>query len=503
MSAIEGNKTIRLIAVAVFLLLTTPLSAEKNNKDDTSDLPKASPDATEVIIIQSNKDMTSFYVDGTFVVSARQAKILVNKKAHTIEGRLEGYKSKQIYIQPPYAKGQIFGFTFLNEDRVSGSPPPASGPPPAESSDAPPVVVISSPRLEKGRDIKLQSEEAPKPFEIKGRVSDDKGLASVKINGEKVNLNPDGTFTYTAYLREGENKFFLEAVDTGGNKTIENFSILGQTRGQTPASSPAGAPPSPPNASLPNKLGPKPSLWVLAMGVSQYKDPQLNLKWADADAIELANAFKQQKGKLFSEVLIKTLVNEQATRANIMMAISEHLGKAGPEDVVMIFVAGHGVKSQQTGSYYFVTYNADLSNMIVEGLKWSDFDEAVKILSNNVNKVILILDTCHSGAMHVSMRSVETGEDLTQALSTASGVYTLAASKAGESSLEYPEYGHGAFTWALLKGLKGEANYDSNNYISLIELFSYVAKTVPLITNGKQHPHFEVSGTDLPIAQIK
>ena len=63
--------------------------------------------------------------------------------------------------------------------------------------------------------------------------------------------------------------------------------------------------------------------------------------------------------------------------------------------------------------------------------------------------------------------------------------------------------GHGAFTYALLKGLQGEANYDGNSYLTIAELFAYVAAQVPRITRGQQHPYRKIEGTDLPIVSFR
>jgi len=209
-------------------------------------------------------------------------------------------------------------------------------------------------------------------------------------------------------------------------------------------------------------------------------------------------------------VFTKSLVNEQATRGNILEAMSSHLGKAAPQDVVLIFVAGHGIKHTQTGSYYFLPHNADSRNLLFEGLKWSDFEEAIKIIHKNVDKVILILDTCHSGAINIAMRDVRSGEDLAAMMRSATGLYILSASKGGEPSIENRRFrlpgetkGHGAFTYAILKGLQGKANYDGNSYLTIGELFSYVAAQVPRITEGQQHPYSKIDGTDLPIASFQ
>ena len=246
------------------------------------------------------------------------------------------------------------------------------------------------------------------------------------------------------------------------------------------------------------------TLWVLAVGVSQYQDPRINLRHADHDAFRIAQVLETQEGVLFQEVKTKVLVNEQATRANIITQMSDFLGQAAPKDVILIFMAGHGLQAR-TGTYYFVPYNANIENLAYEGLSMHDFDEAVKRLSVNVDKLMLWMDTCHSGAATVAARGLSVGEDLTAALEQASGQYVLSASKAGEESLEDDSFrlpsedrAHGAFTFSLLRGMRGEPQ-DTAKVVWLGDLFSHVSKEVPRLTKGKQHPHFQISGTDLPI----
>jgi uncharacterized caspase-like protein len=116
------------------------------------------------------------------------------------------------------------------------------------------------------------------------------------------------------------------------------------------------------------------------------------------------------------------------------------------------------------------------------------------------------MDTCHSGAMEAGQKAGMTAEDLAATLREASGLYILSSSKGGEVSIENEKFkikksdaGHGAFTYALVNGMKGNANYDNDLCITINELFHYVSKEVPELTQGRQHPHQKVTGTDLPL----
>ena len=354
----------------------------------------------------------------------------------------------------------------------------------------PPRIILLSPVLnERDLVLALKNREV-----IEGQVKDESPLVFFRINDEDTEVDVNGYFTKTIVLKKGDRKFFLEALDIAGNRAKKEFMIskkssasLGTEATQT--GSPA-----------------KPNLWGLAIGVSEYGSSATDLKYAHLDAQSLSGFLKGQEGNLFEEVHFKTLINQEVTRDTVLETISKHLGKASEDDVAFIFVAGHGIKHPQTGSYYFIPYDADFNTVVSKGLRMSDFDEAVNILSKNVRKVIVAMDTCHAGAMKgAGQRAVSGGEDIARALNTASGRFILAASKGGETSLEHEKFklhnqdlGHGAFTYALIKGMSGESDYDGDRCVTLQELSYYVAKQVPRLTDGRQHPYFRSDGTDMP-----
>jgi len=160
-----------------------------------------------------------------------------------------------------------------------------------------------------------------------------------------------------------------------------------------------------------------------------------------------------------------------------------------------------------------MTYESNPDNILTDALRWTDFEDTVKILKQNTDKVIILADTCHAGALKVSTRAIGSSEELLNALKLFEGVegfYRLAASKPGEESVEKETFrlpgesmGHGAFTYAVLKGILGDADADGDGLVYISELFRYVDKTVPKLTRGKQHPHFSTEGTDIPIAKGK
>jgi len=386
-------------------------------------------------------------------------------------------------------------------DRLAkgGKPVAAAAPAAGAPGDRnPPVITVTSPAP--GEPV------AGEEIVVKGEVRDDGTVSWVEVMGRRVaarrgisvEKKTGWSFSETVKLPPGETRIVVRAADESGNVADYAVPVVRGAAAAAAAAKPAvpGAPP-----------GSKPDLYVLAIGVSKYASGRLSLQFADHDAESVIEALKGQQGKLYGNVFTQLLVNERVTRDTILGATDEFLGQASNFDVAMIFVAGHGVQNKKTSSYYFLPYDAQPDNLMSRGLRWSDFDEAVTSLRTHISKVILLVDTCHAGSMTVAMRGAETGEDLAGILRGAEGTFIISASTAGEQSEERDEWrlpgetrGHGAFTFALLRGLKGAADLDTNGSVSVDELSYFVGKEVPKLTGGKQHPYKRSAGTDMPLA---
>lgn len=246
------------------------------------------------------------------------------------------------------------------------------------------------------------------------------------------------------------------------------------------------------------------SLWVLAIGVSRYQDSNFNLQFAAADAQSIEAALQRQAGgRLYSQVKTLVLTDDDVTRESILDNMERFLGQAGPNDIVLIFMAGHGVQDLTTGSYYFLPHPATPSNLLTAGLRMTDFDEVVRVLRRNVRGIVVMLDTCHSGSLRLAARGLVSADDLAARMSAGEGFFLLAATKPGEESKEKPDLRHGVFTYAVLEGLQGPADADNDGLVTVSELFGHVARRVPRLTDEQQHPYHKMEGTDLVFAAVE
>lgn len=250
--------------------------------------------------------------------------------------------------------------------------------------------------------------------------------------------------------------------------------------------------------------GGKAQLWVLSIGVSHYAQPELGLRFASGDARAVASALeKQGGGPLYQAVHTRVLVDEQVTRESILEGMMRFLGQARPNDIAVLFLAGHGVQDRSTGSYYFLPAPATTTNYVSAGLRMTDLDETLRLVRRSARGVIVMLDTCHAGSARFASPQLQPLDDPAARLNTGEGFFLLAASKPGEESEERPDLGHGAFTYGILQGLAGAADADGNGDITVTELFGYVTRTVSALTNERQHPYYKVEGTDFSFVTVR
>jgi hypothetical protein len=232
-----------------------------------------------------------------------------------------------------------------------------------------------------------------------------------------------------------------------------------------------------------------PNLWILAIGVNRYDDPAIpNLGYAAADAREIIGAFKAQEGRLYRKVeslLIADGTATAPTRDNIIDNLG-FLKQAGQRDVVMLFIAGHGV-NDDGGNFFFLpsdaAFNAD--GTIRQSRVIPNRD--IRSILDLPGQKLVFIDACHSeGTSGKKTRAVENNNLIGELMDPGTVIFT--SSRGRELSQESPEYGHGVFTWAIIQGIQGQADLIKDGAITMKELDTYVSETVPRLTRGLQHP---------------
>jgi len=278
-----------------------------------------------------------------------------------------------------------------------------------------------------------------------------------------------------------------------------------------------------------------PKVYVVGIGVSEYKDKAYNLRYAAKDANDLIAAYKalEQSQGSKTKVQVLDLANQKATRVEIIKA-KEWLKQSMINDLVVVFAAGHGMTDDKS-DYYFGTHDIDPKNPAANGLPYQEFENLLDGIP--ALQKVLLLDTCFSGEIekdqaivvaqadtgssgavrmrafkaargvsvvaHDNVSAESSGENAPQLsndmlrfqqdwfadLRRGTGAAVISSSSGNEYSLEGEQWKNGVFTYALLNGLRNhgaDANHDQ--VITVSELQAYVIDQVRSLTQGGQNP---------------
>jgi len=361
------------------------------------------------------------------------------------------------------------------------------------SAILPPEVRILSP----ANGVVINGSEATLELEVslpEGAGRDTELKLIVKLNGRSIESGQRGfkrteadpatgvvrRFSRTVLLDQGENVIEVLAKSPSA---ISNPAVITLSSRQAAPADPF-----------------MPNLYVLSVGVSDYENNDLDLRFAHADAEGIARAFKSQQGRLFGEVKSRVLINEEATKGEILDGFDWIEREVTQKDVALVFVSGHG-DNDNRGNYYFLPHDVNPDKLRRTAVVFRDFNEMLEGLPG---KTVLMVDTCKSGNVTGSRRTKAIADPtraLMELIRTESGVVVMSASTGSELSVESDEWGHGAFTKALLDGLKGPADFNNDRVITLTELNLSITYTVKEITGGKQHPTTQIPANmpDFPL----
>lgn len=249
----------------------------------------------------------------------------------------------------------------------------------------------------------------------------------------------------------------------------------------------------------PKELGQR---WAVIIGISNYRDTRIpSLRYASADAQSVYDWLISADGGRYAPSRIKLLINQSATGKNIKNALFVWLQQALEEDCVTIYFAGHGSpESPHTLSNLFLLpYDSQYEDIATTGFPMWDIETALERFIR-ARKVVVVADACHAGGVGqafdiarratrgIKMNPISSGlQDLSK---IGDGVCVISASDDKEFSQEGMKWGggHGVFTYFLLKGLGGAADYSKDGRVTLGELIPFLSEQVRRATRNAQSP---------------
>ena len=347
-----------------------------------------------------------------------------------------------------------------------------------EGSKNPPVIVIASPRDEATVEINI--------INLSGVVEDEGGVGRVEIfiNGRPLKKKDDDRgimatvrknpkrFDFLEHIRleKGTNRIKIRAVDTDG-LTSEKILTVSHIEKQK-------------------------NLWAVVIGINDY--PKIRkLRYAVNDA-RIVSDHLVTYNHVPSENLT-LLLNKDATLTNIRSALGTHLkNSAGKDDLVIVFFAGHGATEKDMMSpdgdgleKYLLPYDADPNDLYATALPMSEISRIFNRIRSE--RLVFIVDSCYSGAsggrtIEISGIRANISETFLDRITSGKGRVILSASGANEVSAEDNTLEHGVFTYYLVEGLRGKADFDGDGLITVDEVYRYVSERVPQATGQEQHP---------------
>ena len=300
---------------------------------------------------------------------------------------------------------------------------------------------------------------------IRGKVTDNEGVLTLMVNGQKAAMKADGTFAAKLKLRIGKNKIPVLAEDINGNIAKKTLTIVREDFISEELA----------DVDIPPKTKTKnPNGIAIVIGVESYQYVS-EATYAYNDAEVFREYLAETMG--FSKAKVKIITNRQASLAEFNKLLSPNGWLArnvnpGKSEIVIYF-SGHGIPDQKTKQTGLLPFDVDPNYSI--GFRLSDLYAS---LGNfNAKSVLVFLDACFTGENRERRMLLADARGIVVVPSEKSlpnNMAVLSAASGGQFSGALKEKEHGLFTYYILKGLGGDADDNQDKKLTIGELGKYV-----------------------------
>lgn len=224
---------------------------------------------------------------------------------------------------------------------------------------------------------------------------------------------------------------------------------------------------------------PYPKDWALVIGIEEYASLP-TVDYARRDALIVKQYFIKMMG--VPEENIITLIDGEATKARLQGYLKQYLPANIESDTTLyVYYAGHGAPDMKKGEPYLVPYDGDMRFIEQSGYRLKNFYNDLDNL--NVGRTYIFMDSCFSGVASRASEMLAKGTrpalvHVEGVTIDANNIIAISAATSSQVSNSYPETEHGLFTYYLLKALRGEADDNEDDWVSIKETFAYVKKHV-------------------------
>jgi WD40 repeat protein/uncharacterized caspase-like protein len=291
------------------------------------------------------------------------------------------------------------------------------------------------------------------------------GIETRRYNKDQL-INIDGALelkiskdSLTRYLLANEENWVSVKSYTAGNKIYSNEAKITIEKDESPSEV-------------------KTNLYAVMIGTSQYKKTNKNpgqnfdtdiedLNYPAVDAKAVSRALELAAKKMYGKdhVFIYNLTTDSTDalkpdKRTIQLILLDSIGKkATANDILVLFLSGHGAMSDEENSTLFYYMTKDASSLTDDkafpevGISTESLMEWISPKNIPAQKRILILDACHSGQAINDLLGANKIKEIDK-LNERSGLFILSASASKQSAFESDKYAHGYLTYSLLKVIK-------------------------------------------------
>ena len=320
----------------------------------------------------------------------------------------------------------------------------------------PPGIRIISPIIDTTSTTHLSASE----IYLIGRLTDESGIQSLRINDHAVPTDENGFFQQVFQLQEGLNVIKIDAADVQSNSSTRFLQLIREPAGKSLA--------------VADELEPRGEYYGLIIGIDEYNDP--NLVDLDNPITDATMLYSTLVGNYMFEPRNVTLL-KNPTRADIINKLDELSYRLTKNDNFLLFYAGHGYWDPEKETGFWLPADASRFSS-VNWIRNSTIQDYVDDISTN--HTLLITDACFAGSIF------KTRGAFMDASIAINKLYSMPSRKAMTSGTfeEVPD--RSVFLEFLLKRL----NENEKRYVSASELFSSFREAV--LNNSPNVPQYGV-----------
>lgn len=277
------------------------------------------------------------------------------------------------------------------------------------------------------------------------------------------------------------------------------------------------------------------NFYAIISGISDYAGNALDLRYAAKDAEDISKALSLAARKYFcneelankkpcKRVHLRLLSTEQEKRSqftglpdvtdfirlkpnkqNFKEVFAEVAKNAKPEDVVLVYLSGHGTaitsddavkESAFPDMYLYATQDATTLDRIAlanqtqrESKTISSLELAKWVFDIKADKKVMIFDTCAAGAAQKDLTAMTKAVDALQVrsidrLRERTGFYILMGSASDTISYEANQYRQGLLTYSLIEAMTTDRNLRDGKFLDIENWFAFAEDRVEDLAKG-------------------